>query len=376
MATIRYLTRVEAGAGVRRELGAILKAAGCTRPLIVTDKGVRDAGVLDMALEGLGTQPAAIFDGTPANPTEAAGREAALLYRETGADGLVGIGGGSPMDLTKAVAVLIGDDGPLERHAFHNAGLTPTLPKLPPMVLMPTTSGTGAEVGRAAIMIFESGRKAVLAVGTEAIVAAICDPELTYGLPRGLTAATGLDAISHCVETYCSPRVNPVADAIALDGLARLLPALPRVLADGSDAEARADMMLGATEGAMAFQKGLGAVHAISHPLGAYGFHHGTLNAILMPYVMDWNATALEGRTDRLAAVCGVQPGDLPLFFRDLANLAGLPTDLSGLDTGAVDWDTVAAYACEDTAHGSNPRPMDRDTYRRVIDRALAGTLG
>mgnify|MGYP000191237362 CR=1 FL=1 len=372
MATINYLTRVEFGAGERRLLPTILGEHGVARPLVVTDRGLLESGTLDLALEALEPTGVTLFAETPGNPTEAAGRAALARYREAGCDGIVGIGGGSSLDLAKAVAVLAVDDGPLERHAFYRAGYTPAIPPTPPIFLMPTTAGTGSEVGRATLMIFDSGRKAPVVLGTQSIKAAICDPDLTLHLPPYLTAATGIDAISHCVETFASPRVNPPAEAIALDGLRRLTGAIARAVKDGpNDAEARRDMMMGAMEGAMAFQKGLGAVHALSHPLGAHGHHHGTLNGILLAPVLAHNRGALGDKWDRLAAVLECEPRGLVEFVQGLVAGLGLPTTLSEIGVDEAQMLQAARFAPEDISHASNPREMSEADYLAVLRSAL-----
>jgi alcohol dehydrogenase class IV len=365
MSILRFNTKVFFDFGARRELAGELAALGIERPLFITDKGIVAAGVLDQALESWsGDRP--IFDATPPNPTEAAALAGAALYRERDCDGIVGIGGGASLDLAKAVAILTTNPYPLwdfcNRHAQPRSIIDPAR-----LVLVPTTSGSGSEVGRSAVMIFDNGVKA--GVGCPTIVtAAICDPELTLGLPPSLTAATGTDALSHCVETFCSPTVNPPADAIALDGLRRIVAAIERACANGQDRDARWDMMMGSVEGAIAFQKGMGAVHALSHPLGAYGFHHGTLNAILLPHVVAHNRDHIGAMRDAMGLA---GDADLPGAFDALNARIGVPRTLSAIGADPATFDAVAEAALSDNAHKTNPRPTTAADYRRLLDAAF-----
>jgi 4-hydroxybutyrate dehydrogenase len=370
MSILRFNTKVHFEFGARRELAGELAGLGIARPLFVTDKGIVAAGVLDQALEGWDGSRT-VFDATPPNPTEAASLAGAALYREAGCDGVVGIGGGASLDLAKAVAILVTNPFPLwdfcNRHARPRPIVDPAR-----LVLVPTTSGSGSEVGRSAVMIFDNGVKA--GVGCPNIVcAAICDPELTLGLPPSLTAATGTDALSHCVETFCSPTVNPPADAIALDGLGRIAASIERACADGQDRDARWNMMMGSVEGAVAFQKGMGAVHALSHPLGAYGFHHGTLNAILLPHVVAYNLDQIgPAKCAAMRAAMGLSAdADLPAAFDDLNGRIGVPRTLSAIGADAATFDAVAEAALSDNAHKTNPRPVTAADYRRLLDAAF-----
>src|SRR5260221_4368805 len=289
MALITYLTRIQFDFGALKLLPDELAQIGIMRPLIVSDKGVVAAGLVERVRAMLPAEMSApVYDGTPENPTEHAVLEALRLFREHGCDGLIGLGGGSPLDLAKAVRLLATHPGPLAQYAMVEGGVGRIRPSVAPMIAIPTTAGTGSEVGRGALVTLADGPKLGLVSPRLIPDVAICDPELTLGLPRGVTAGTGMDAIAHCIETVCSPVVNPPAEAIALDGLARASRNIERVCADGGDRAARWEMMMAAMEGAMAFQKGLGAVHAMSHPLGslqAPRLHHGTLNAIVLPAV-------------------------------------------------------------------------------------------
>jgi hypothetical protein len=373
MAMIAYLTKVQFDFGALGLLANELALAGVKHPLVVTDQGVVRAGILEKVKACLpANMPVAVFDETPENPTEAAAERGAEAYRANGCDGIIGLGGGSAMDEAKAVAILAHNPGPLEAYSFPKAGYTPPIRTLGSLIMIPTTAGTGSEVGRASVLIFKNGRKTLIACPPNSVTAAILDPELTFDLPPGLTAATGMDAISHCVETFCSPRVNPPADAIALDGLARAAPHLERAVADGHDREARWQMLMAAMEGAMAFQKGLGAVHALAHPLGELHLHHGTLNAILMPHVLAFNASHLGPKMQRLREALRLSPGvELPDFFTSLNRGLGLPSGLAELGVTASQIPLVARQAMEDSAHGTNPRPMQVEDYEKILTAAL-----
>lgn len=373
-----YLNRVQFARGAVSCLAEELALAGIARPLLVTDKGVIAAGLLDrirsVLPEGMAV---AVFDAVPPNPTEAAVLAATRAYRDHGADGVLGLGGGSPLDLAKAVALMATHDGPLAQYAVIEGGLGRITAKAAPVVAVPTTSGTGSEVSRGALIVLADGRK--LSIGSPHLIprAAICDPDLTLGLPPMLTAGTGMDALAHCVETLCSPRVNPIADAIARDGLARAWVALPRAVADGSDATAREAMMLASMQGALAFQKGLGAVHALSHPLGGLSapLHHGTLNAVLLPHVLRFNAPAIEAVLPILAAALD-EPADATLLadaIADLSRSIGLPATLGEMGVPEDVLPAIADAAMLDHHHQTNPRRATREDYLALLRAAHAG---
>ena len=269
MALITYLTTVRFGFGVLVELPEDLAALGMERPLIVTDRGIAAAGLLERLYAVLGTRPRSVFDEVPSNPTEEAVLRALDQYRSEGCHGLIGFGGGSPIDLAKAVALLAAHPRPLAQYAMIEGGLARITDKVAPVIAVPTTAGTGSEVGRGSLINLSDGRKVGLISPHLIPKRAICDPDLTLMLPPRLTAATGMDALSHCIESFLSPRFNPPADAIALDGAGRIVRHLERAVANGADREARAELMMGALEGGLTFQKGLGAVHGLSHALGS-----------------------------------------------------------------------------------------------------------
>lgn len=372
MALISYLNTVRLDAGSVSFLHEDLKAAGISRPLVVTDKGVIAAGLLDHVLNASGLENSPVYDGTPPNPTEEAAEEALTVYRAHHCDGLISIGGGSPMDLAKAVAILATHDGPLNTFAMVNGGVARITSKTAPTLAIPTTAGTGSEVGRGAIITFRDGRKLGLISPHLIPRRAILDPDLTLGLPPLLTAATGMDAISHCIECFISPVDNPVAAAIAIDGLERAIVALPRAVKDGTDVEARREMMIAAMQGALAFQKGLGAVHALSHPLGAYRnlkLHHGTLNAILLPPVIRFNESVGAKTYPRLRRAMGLDATtDIAEFLERFSHSIGLPTKLSAIGVPRDILAEVAQAALLDHTHATNARPATEADYRAMLE--------
>ena len=379
MALMAYLNRIQFGYGALAEIGEELRLAGIRRPLVVTDAGLRAAGLVDLLLAALpGGMAPAVFEATPPNPDEAAVRAATALYRMSGADGVLGFGGGSPLDLAKAVALAATHEAAsLAPFAVIEGGLARITEAAAPVIAVPTTAGTGSEVSRGALIILDDGRK--VSIGSPHLIprSAICDPALTLGLPAGLTAATGMDAMAHCIETLCSARENPIADAIALDGLRRAWQALPRAVADGADRAARKEMMLASMQGALAFQKGLGAVHALSHALGALPVrpHHGTLNAVLLPHVLRFNAAEIAGVVPRLAAAMEAAPraDAVADALAALNRRIGLPANLAAMGIPAASLPAAAAAATRDHHHLTNPRRAEEGDYLRLLRAAHAG---
>jgi 4-hydroxybutyrate dehydrogenase len=372
VALINYNTKVHFDFGAISELPKEMALTQSKRPLIVTDHGVIAAGILDRirAVLPVGID-VKVFDAMPANPDEAAATKAFAMYRDENCDSFIGLGGGSAMDGAKAAAILATNPGPLEQYAFYKVGMS-FPPKLPvPTFVIPTTAGTGSEVARSSVLTFSSGRKSLLFVTPGTVRCAFLDPELTISMPPHLTAATGMDALSHCVETFCSPRVNPPADAIALDGLRRTVRYLERAVENGSDREARWNMMMAAMEGALAFQKGMGAVHALSHPLGSLGLHHGTLNAVLMPHVLRHNQNYLEQKLPALRSILGLpEAGDVPSWFAKLNERLQMPLNLKAMDVSRTHFAKFADEAMEDSSHPSNPKPMTVADYISVLEAA------
>ena len=382
MARILYLTQIDIDAGAVRLLPDECARTGMRKPLVVTDAGVRAAGVLDRALAALGALPHAVFDQTPSNPTEAGVRAACEVYRREGCDGLVAVGGGSSIDLAKGVAIAATHDGPLKTYATIEGGSPKISERVAPLIAVPTTAGTGSEVARGAIVIVDDGRKLGFHSWHLMPKAALLDPELTLGLPPLLTAATGMDAIAHCMETFMAPAVNPPADGIALDGLARGWSHIETATRNGADVNARWQMMSASMQGAMAFQKGLGCVHSLSHSLGGVNprLHHGTLNAMFLPAVIRFNAPAdsirLERRLQRMAQAMGLAGCDdagteLCQAIVALNARLGLPSGLRAMGVTEDLFERVIDGAMADHCHKTNPRIATRDDYRRMLAESM-----
>ncbi len=382
MARILYLTQIDIDPGVVRLLPSECARIGMKRPLVVTDAGVRAAGVLQMALDALGDLPHAVFDGTPSNPTEAAVREAVAVYRRESCDGLIAVGGGSSIDLAKGLAIAATHEGPLKTYATIEGGSPLITERVAPLIAVPTTAGTGSEVARGAIVIVDDGRKLGFHSWHLMPRVALLDPDLTLGLPSGLTAATGMDAIAHCMETFMASAINPPADGIALDGLARGWAHIEAATRNGNDRHARWQMMSASMQGAMAFQKGLGCVHSLSHSLGGVNprLHHGTLNAMFLPAVVCFNAQAdsiqTEQRLHRMALAMGLpgcDPAGDAVAEAILAMNArlGLPSGLAAMGVTADLFDRVIDGAMADHCHKTNPRIATREDYRAMLTAAM-----
>jgi 4-hydroxybutyrate dehydrogenase len=378
MAQILYITNILIDFGVLAQLSAECERAGIRRPLIVTDAGVKAVGLLDKALAALpGWQPA-VFDQTPSNPTEAAVRAAVAIYKKENCDGLIALGGGSAIDCAKGVAIAAVHEGPLKTYATIEGGSPKITAAVPPLIAIPTTAGTGSEVARGAIVIVDDGRKLGFHSWHLVPKTALLDPELTLGLPPLLTAATGMDAIAHCMETFMAAPFNPPADGIALDGLQRGWAHIERATRNGSDREARLNMMSASMQGAMAFQKGLGCVHSLSHSLGGVNprLHHGTLNAMFLPAVIAFNAVAesvqKDRRLERMAQAMGLGgAADLGPAIRDMNARLGLPSGLAAMGVTPDLFDKVIEGALADHCHKTNPRLASVDDYRAMLDASM-----
>jgi hypothetical protein len=338
--------------------------------------------VLAQVTAELGAVPHAVFDSTPSNPTEAAVRAAAALAKAQRCDGLIAVGGGSSIDLAKGVAIAVTHEGPLKSYATIEGGSPKITAAVLPLIALPTTAGTGSEVARGAILIVDDGRKLGFHSWHLMPKAALLDPELTLGLPPDLTAATGMDAIAHCMETFMAPAVNPPADGIALDGLARGWANIERATRHGGDIEARWQMMSASMQGAMAFQKGLGCVHSLSHSLGGVDprLHHGTLNAMFLPAVVRFNAAApsirREQRLQRLAQAIGLAGCDaegiaLANALRQMNQRLGLPAGLAAMGVTSAVFERVIDGALADHCHKTNPREATRSDYHRMLQESL-----
>lgn len=376
MAQMNYLTQCTFDFGALTQLPKVLKAHGVSRPYVVTDPGLKANGLLDTLLGALGEPPAGVFTETPANPTESASAKAADAYRSSGADGIIAFGGGSSMDLAKAVGLMVTHEGPFERLGGSKRGMK-FITKIPPLIAVPTTAGTGSEVSPGAVVILDNGMKETFVSPHLLPVAAVCDPELTLGLPPVLTAATGMDAMTHCIEAVLTPVVHPPAEAIGLDGAERASKWLERAVKNGQDRDARWHMMMASFEGALAFAKGLGAVHGLSHALGRIHdlkLHHGTLNAVILPHslAMIAESGAVEAKLARIRRALWLEPSaDLSRYILDLNARIGLPANLSAMGVTPEHGEGAIEYAMSDIATLSNAIPFDADKYRELFRRAL-----
>ena len=377
-----YPTSVRFGAGRIAELAEACAAAGIRKPLLVTDAGLAKLDITQRALSILekgGLTPGLFSDIKP-NPVESNLDAGVSAFRSGGHDGVVAFGGGSGLDIGKLVAFMAGQTRPV--WDFEDVGdwwTRADAEGIAPIVAVPTTAGTGSEVGRAGVVTDEKTHtKKVIFHPRMLPKVVICDPALTVGMPPAITAGTGMDALAHCLEAYCADFYHPMADGIALEGLRLVFGNLARAVANGGDLEARAHMMSAAAMGATAFQKGLGAIHSLSHPVGAlYDTHHGTTNGVFMPYVLVFNRPAIEPKIDRIAAYLGIG-GGFDGFLQavlDLRRAIGIPHALKDLKIDASRRDEIADMAIVDPTAGGNPVPLTREGALRIFDMALAGSL-
>ena len=370
--TISYLTKVQFGAGSLADLPEVIERVGLKRPLVVTDGGLLERGFVDR----LCLNEPAVFSDIETNPTEASVLRGLETYRTEACDGIIALGGGSPMDVAKAIGIMATHNLALEDTAFICGGLERVTSAVAPVIAIPTTAGTGSEVGRGSLISMTSGRK--LAIISPHIIPkwSIVDPELTLGLPPMLTAATGMDALSHCLETYCSNVYNPVAGAIAIDGLRRGWANIKAVVEDGQNIEARSEMMMCAMQGALSFQKGLGIVHAVSHPLGALrqkALHHGTLNAVFMSHAIRFNLDHAREELETISSTLDISAGAGALAdaFSDLTNEIGLPQNLTEMGVVADNLAGIAEDAILDHCGFTNPRPLTLENVEAFLKGAL-----
>ena len=381
-ATWNYPTFISFGAGRIKEVGVAAKAAGITKPLLVTDARLAGMAMVKQALAILAADgvPAEVFSDVKPNPVSAnitAGLEALRAGRH---DGVIAFGGGSALDAGKVIAFMAGQTRSLWDFEDIGDWWTRADPKgILPVLAVPTTAGTGSEVGRAGVITDETTHtKKVIFHPLMIPKVTLCDPELTVGLPPALTAGTGMDAFAHCLEAYCAPFYHPLADGIAVEGLRLVKDNLVRAYKDGSDLEARAHMMAAAAMGATTFQKGLGAIHALSHPVGAlYDTHHGMTNAVVMPYVLVFNRPAIASKIERLAAYLGLPAGFEPFldWIVKLREGLGVPHTLRGLGVDDKQLDRMSEMAPNDPTAGGNPIPIDTAACRRLYEEALEGRL-
>ncbi|MDF1706528.1 MAG: iron-containing alcohol dehydrogenase [Paracoccaceae bacterium] len=373
-----YPTAIRFGAGRISELAEACAAAGIRKPLLVTDKGLSSlpitAATLDlMQAAGLGR---AIFADVDPNPTEINLNAGVAAYKAGGHDGVVAFGGGSGLDLGKAVAFMAGQTRPVwDYEDIGDWWTRADASAIAPIVAVPTTAGTGSEVGRASVLTNSVTHEKKIIFHPKILPSVvICDPELTVGMPKAITAGTGMDAFAHCLEAYCSPHFHPMSQGIALEGMRLVKEYLPRAYADGTDIEARGQMMAAAAMGAVAFQKGLGAIHAISHPIGAvHNTHHGTTNAVVMQPVLRFNRAAIEERIEQAAAYLGIS-GGFDGFYACVGALnakLGIPANLTALGVTNPDLAALTASALQDPSTGGNPVEMTAENTRALLEACL-----
>lgn len=372
MTVIRNFPRVYFDFGAREALAEELSACGIERPLIITDPGVAACGVFDIVRKSVPeTASISVFDQTPENPTLDGVESALEVYRAGGCDGVVAVGGGSVIDSAKALATLVLNPAPLRQYS--GPGAIPPAAGAAPIIAIPTTAGTGSEVTRGAGIHPNAESRAFSAGGDHVLPkVAICDPELTLTLPPMLTAGTGMDALGHCIEGFLSPVVNPPVDAIALDGISRVVRHIERAVADGSDREARWHMAMAALEGGMAISKGLGSVHALANTFGDVGLHHGMLVTVSMPAVLRFLAPHVSAKTATLARAMDLEEGaDVAKAVERLNDLVGLPANVRDLGYSKQDIDEMAEDAAESFFNGTCPKVPSREEYAELIRDAL-----
>ena len=363
--------------GALGKISEVLETLEIKNPLVCTDPGLSSIGMTDKIRDLISNEISPTFyEETPANPTEKAVNEALELYRANDCDGVVGFGGGSSMDLAKAVALMANHDGNLLDYAVNEGGygkITETMP----MIAIPTTSGTGSEVSVGSLIIMNDGRKLILASPHLMPNAAICDPELTVGLPPVLTAGAGMDALTHCIEAILSPINDPPAEAVGIDGIEKIIKeeSLVRACKDGQDKDARWNMMMASTEGAMALSKGLGAVHSMSHAAGAnqeLKLHHGTLNGVILPSVLRFNHDHIGNKYSRILRAMGKnQSIDLANEIEKLNERIGLPKGLAEMGVTENMIPELVAHSITDPSNFTSPKVPTEKEWEKLFLEAM-----
>ncbi|MFC6199255.1 iron-containing alcohol dehydrogenase [Ponticaulis profundi] len=372
---MNFLTTCIFDHGAIGQLPKTLKGQGVTKAFVVTDPGIKSIGLLDKVLEQIDI-PCDVFAETEPNPTETQAKQASEVFKASGCDGIIALGGGSSMDIAKAIGLMATHEPPFEQYGALVGGAR-KIKAIPPLIAIPTTAGTGSEVSIGAVIILENGRKETIVSNHLIPKVAICDPSLTLGLPPMLTAATGMDAVTHCIEAILVPAPNPPAEGIGYDGVARAIGDgwLKKAVQDGSDPDARWHMMMASYEGALAFVKGLGGVHALSHAAGRLHdlkLHHGTLNAIWLPHLLRHNVGSADEKYARLRKMMNLpESADLGDAIAKLIQDIGIPEKLSDIGLTAAHGETVVDYALKDLAHATNSKKLDRADYEKLYEIAL-----
>lgn len=371
MAVIQYLSRILFDFGAISTLGDEIAGLGLKLPLLITDRGIASAGILDRALDASKPCRPVVYDGTTENPTEQSLLECLDIWFERGCDGVIALGGGSPIDLAKAVALLTSHGGKLADFNVKTGG-SARIGKVSPQIAVPTAAGTGAEVGRACVMSLLDGTKCVAVNLNMVADVVICDPELTLSLPPRLTAATGIDALSHGIETTMSPWINPPAGAIALNCVARAAKWLPVAVNDGSNRQARWEMMMAALEGGMCLQKALGGAHAMATPLGELHLHHGTLIGVLLPHILRFNRDHAVESIDLIRSAASIPEGiETHDWMHEFVAGIGLPVTLGKLGVDRSLLQGIAEKASKDHLSATNPRPATAEDYFGILQAAI-----
>ena len=376
-----YPTKILFGAGNLRKLPQACETLQIHRPLLVTDPGLAALPMIATAVEVCGQAGlhCAVFSDVRSNPIEQNVIDGVRAYRDGGHDGVIAFGGGSALDAGKAIALMIGQSRPIWDFEDREDWWTRVnVAGMAPVVAVPTTAGTGSEVGRASVITdLRDHTKKIIFHPKMMPGIVIADPELTLGLPPKVTAATGMDALSHCLEAYCAPFFHPMADGIAVEGMRLIHDFLPRAVADGKDLEARSHMLVASSMGATVFQKGLGAMHSLSHPCSAnLDTHHGLTNAVVMPFVLAWNRRAIEPKVGRLAAWLGLRQHSYAAFFDwvlELRATIGIPPTLAGLGVREEHAAVFAPQALADPSTGGNPLPMTAGDFEQLYLNCIRG---
>ncbi len=382
METFVFPNTIKFGSGSVSALPEALADLGAKRPLLVTDPGLLEDGLFSDILDTSNLKGSAVFSEVDANPSEANVRKGAEAFRSENCDCVVGVGGGSALDAAKGIRLLVHHEGPLRDYGIREKGWSRMTQPMPEMIAIPTTAGTGSEVARGALLIEETEGAKIAVVGPRLFPSmSICDPELTVGLPKSLTAGTGMDALTHCVEEYLSPQFNPIVEGLALEGVRRATTSILRAYKDGSDIEARSDMMVAAMLGGMGFAKGLGVVHSLSHAIGGlFGGHHGTLNAVLLPACLEFNRDFCLPKFRLLTQAAGIPVEGMDDhgcadgfidYIEKLNTQLGVSLALSGLGIAESDLDRLADYSMKDHCHLTNPRKPTLEDFKDLLSRHL-----
>ena len=382
METFVFPNTIKFGSGSVSALPEALADLGAKRPLLVTDPGLLEDGLFSDILDTSNLKGSAVFSEVDANPSEANVRKGAEAFRSENCDCVVGVGGGSALDAAKGIRLLVHHEGPLRDYGIREKGWSRMTQPMPEMIAIPTTAGTGSEVARGALLIEETEGAKIAVVGPRLFPSmSICDPELTVGLPKSLTAGTGMDALPHCVEEYLSPQFNPIVEGLALEGVRRATTSILRAYKDGSDIEARSDMMVAAMLGGMGFAKGLGVVHSLSHAIGGlFGGHHGTLNAVLLPACLEFNRDFCLPKFRLLTQAAGIPVEGMDDhgcadgfidYIEKLNTQLGVSLALSGLGIAESDLDRLADYSMKDHCHLTNPRKPTLEDFKDLLSRHL-----